>query len=111
MESSKYWRGKTRAWSVPDDVSPPQRRKQSTSRISWRTKQTISEHGQLCALDLLAHFQNIAEYPSDAVCILGVTLQDLFIDEGDDFTQGLAGGLICLHTLNWCTSNNHRFAD
>eukprot|EP00040_Diaphanoeca_grandis_P043676 m.9953 g.9953 ORF g.9953 m.9953 type:complete len:700 (-) comp8023_c0_seq2:78-2177(-) len=63
--------------------------------VCYRQKKKVAEHGQLCASDLLLSIVaslTDGSFGTDAVCVLGVTLNDLYMDKTDDFTQGLAGG-------------------
>ena len=94
-------------------LTPHQRNK---FRVNFRKIPGVTDHGQLCSGDLLhalnvmittkrkkgkrkrkgsgssAGSSTVDDFPTNAQCVLGVTMCDLFIDEGDVFTQGLAGG-------------------
>ena len=70
------------------------RGKAGHTSVSWRVKEGVAEEGQLCAPDLLTELI-CSTFPADTVCVLGVTMRDLYLDESDDFTQGLAGGSFC----------------
>ena len=73
------------------------------SGVDWRVKEKVAPHGQLSATDLLDDLRAMlvkSKFPTDAVAVLGVTMRDLYMDEGDDFTQGLAGGTMA-STSRW----------
>ena len=67
------------------------RGKAANTSVNWRVKEGVAEDGQLCATDLLIEL-SLRKCPADTVCVLGVTMRDLYLNEEDDFTQGLAGG-------------------
>ena len=75
------------------------RGKAANTSVDWRVKEGVAEDGQLCATDLLCELSSLS-CPADTVCVLGVTMRDLYLNEDDDFTQGLAGGE-WLQLMDW----------
>eukprot|EP00118_Oscarella_pearsei_P004824 m.21178 g.21178 ORF g.21178 m.21178 type:complete len:375 (+) comp28147_c0_seq5:181-1305(+) len=89
--------GNTYRWKEDDGhsaSSPPTKKRRCSSRSKGRLGCRIdkkSGHVQLCVDGLLRKLKDVL--PDDALCLIALTMFDLYDDEPDLFVAGMAGGL------------------